>query len=206
MFTGLVQATGKVTSIDDGRLRLESAEPLGLEEGDSIAVNGVCLTAAGVQGDRVDADVMAETLRRTALGALAPGSVVNLELPLRAGDPLGGHIVQGHVDGTAAVESVTEEGVARVVRVAAAQDLLRYIVEKGSVALDGVSLTVAEVDDAGFSVSLIPETLERTTFGALEPGRQLNVEVDVIAKYVEKLVDRDAKHSASVPNPSRHVA
>ena len=188
MFTGLVQSTGTVTSIADGRLRLETAELLGVEEGDSVAVNGVCLTAAGVDGAAIEADVMAETLRRTALGVLAPGAVVNLELPLRAGDPLGGHIVQGHVDGLAAVESITEEGFARVVRMAAPDDLLRYIVEKGSVALDGVSLTVAEVDDGGFSVSLIPETLERTTFGSLEQGRQLNVEVDVIAKYVEKLV------------------
>jgi len=188
MFTGLVQTTGTVTSIDDGRLRLETAEPLGVSEGDSVAVNGVCLTASAVAGNGVDADVMAETLRRTALGDLAPGAAVNLELPLRAGDHLGGHIVQGHVDGTAAVEAVADEGFARVVRIAASDDLLRYVVEKGSVAVDGVSLTVAEVDDGGFSVSLIPETLERTTLGSLEPGRQVNVEVDVIAKYVEKLV------------------
>ena len=188
MFTGLVQTTGTVTSIADGRLRLETAEPLGLSEGDSVAVNGVCLTAAAVAGNGVDADVMAETLRRTALGVLAPGAAVNLELPLRAGDHLGGHIVQGHVDGTADVEAVADEGFARVVRIAAPEDLLRYVVEKGSVAVDGVSLTVAEVDDGGFSVSLIPETLERTTLGSLEPGRQVNVEVDVIAKYVEKLV------------------
>ena len=188
MFTGLVQTIGTVTSIADGRLKLTTAEPLGLAEGDSIAVNGVCLTASGVAGTGFDADVMGETLRRTALGALAPGAEVNLELPLRAGDHLGGHIVQGHVDGTAAVESVTDEGFARVVRVSAPEDLLRYIVEKGSVAVDGVSLTVAEVDDGGFSVSLIPETLERTTLGAAEAGRQVNIEVDVIAKYVEKLV------------------
>ena len=188
MFTGLVQTTGTVTSIADGRLRLETAEPLGLAEGDSVAVNGVCLTAAGVAGNGFDADVMEETLRRTALGAVVPGAAVNLELPLRAGDPMGGHIVQGHIDGTAAVESSTEEGFARVVRITAPEGLLRYIVEKGSVAVDGVSLTVAEVGDGGFSVSLIPETLERTTLGSLEPGSQVNVEVDVIAKYVEKLV------------------
>ena len=114
----------------------------------------------------------------------------NLELPLRAGDHLGGHIVQGHVDGTATVEAVAEEGFARVVRISAPDDLLRYVVEKGSVAVDGVSLTVAEVDDDGFSVSLIPETLERTTLGSLEPGRTVNLEVDVLAKYVEKLVTR----------------
>jgi riboflavin synthase len=188
MFTGLVQATGTVSSIADGRLRLETAEPLAVEPGDSVAVNGVCLTAAAVEGNGIEADVMAETLRRSALGVLAPDAVVNLELPLRAGDPLGGHIVQGHVDGLAAVESITEEGFARVVRMAAPGDLLHYIVEKGSVAVDGVSLTVAEVDDDGFSVSLIPETLERTTLGSLEPGRQVNVEVDLIAKYVEKML------------------
>ena len=205
MFTGLVQTTGTVTSIADGRLRLETAEPLQVKEGDSVAVNGVCLTASSVGEDGIHADVMAETLRRTALGVLVPGAAVNIELPLRAGDHLGGHIVQGHVDGTATVEAVTEEGFARVVRIAAPEDLLRYVVEKGSVAVDGVSLTVAEVDGDGFSVSLIPETLERTTLGSLEPGRRVNVEVDVIAKYVEKLVDRGAKDSASVPNPSGHT-
>lgn len=188
MFTGLVQTTGKVTSIADGRIALDTPEALGLSEGDSVAVNGVCLTATGIEGTGFGADVMDETLRRTALGVLAPGDPVNLELPLRAGDHLGGHIVQGHVDGTGAVESVTEEGFARVVRIAAGEDLLRYVVEKGSVAVDGVSLTVAEVDDSGFAVSLIPETLERTTLGSAEPGRQVNLEVDVIAKYVEKLV------------------
>lgn len=188
MFTGLVQTTGKVTSIADGRLAVDTPEDLGLSEGDSVAVNGVCLTATGIEGTGFGADVMDETLRRTALGVLAPGDPVNLELPLRAGDHLGGHIVQGHVDGTGAVESVTEEGFARVVRIAAGEDLLRYVVEKGSVAVDGVSLTVAEVDHGGFAVSLIPETLERTTLGSAEPGRQVNLEVDVIAKYVEKLV------------------
>jgi riboflavin synthase len=188
MFTGLVQATGTVTSIEDGRLALETAEPLGLAEGDSVAVNGVCLTATGVQGPGFRADVMGETLRRTALGSLTAGSAVNLELPLRTGDPLGGHMVQGHVDGTGAVESVTEEGFARLVRIAAAEDVLRYVAEKGSVAVDGVSLTVAEVDEAGFTVSLIPETLERTTLGSAEPGRRVNLEVDVIAKYVEKML------------------
>ena len=188
MFTGLVQSTGTVTSIAGGRLALQTKGQLGLSEGDSVAVNGVCLTATDIGEHGFAADVMAETLRRTALGALSPGAAVNLELPLRAGDHLGGHIVQGHVDGTGAVESVTEEGFARLVRIAAAEEVLRYVVEKGSVAVDGVSLTVAEVDDGGFTVSLIPETLERTTFGSLEPGRRVNLEVDVIAKYVEKLV------------------
>ncbi len=192
MFTGLVQATGTVSAIDGGRLEVEADTPLELSEGDSIAVNGVCLTATSVTPGAFGADVMEETLRRTSLGALAPGGRVNLELPLRAGDHLGGHIVQGHVDGTGTVEAVAEEGFARVVRIAAAGDLLRYVVEKGSVAVDGVSLTVAEVDAEGFSVSLIPETLDRTTLGDLEPGGRLNLEVDVIAKYVEKLVSAHA--------------
>jgi riboflavin synthase len=186
MFTGLVKALGAVAAIDGGRLRVE-AEPLGLSEGDSIAVNGVCLTATGVEDGAFEADVMGETLRRSTLGSLAPGDAVNLEPPLRAGDPLGGHVMQGHVDGTGDVDSVTEEGFARVVRIAAAPELLRYVVEKGSIAVDGVSLTVAEVDGEGFSVSLIPETLERTTLGAAAPGRAVNLEVDVLAKYVEKL-------------------
>jgi riboflavin synthase len=188
MFTGLVQTTGTVTSIEAGRLALEAAEPLGLSEGDSVAVNGVCLTATGIDGAAFSADVMGETLRRSALGSLATGAAVNLELPLRAGDHLGGHIVQGHVDGTGAVESAEDDGFARVVRIAAGEDVLRYVVEKGSVAVDGVSLTVADVDDAGFTVSLIPETLERTTLDSAQAGRQVNLEVDVIAKYVEKML------------------
>ena len=188
MFTGLVQATGTIAALEDGRLSVRVEAPLGLAEGDSVAVNGVCLTATGIDGGaRFDADVMPETLRRTALGALSEGDAVNLELPLRAGDPLGGHMVQGHVDGTGTVDSVREEGLARVVRIAAGPDVLRYVVEKGSIAVDGVSLTVAEVDDDGFVVALIPETLERTTLGEAAPGRVVNLEVDVLAKYVEKL-------------------
>ena len=186
MFTGLVKTTGTVAAIAEGRLRVE-APALGLSEGDSIAVDGVCLTAAAVEDGAFEADVMGETLRRSTLGDRTPGDAVNLEPPLRAGDPLGGHVVQGHVDGTGKVESVTEEGIARVVRIAAAPDLLRYVVVKGSIAVDGVSLTVAEIDGEGFTVSLIPETLERTTLGAAVPGRPVNLEVDVLAKYVEKL-------------------
>jgi riboflavin synthase len=186
VFTGLVKATGQVAAHADGRLRIE-APPLGLREGDSIAVDGVCLTAAAVDGQSFEADVMGETLRRSTLGALAEGDRVNLEPPLRAGDPLGGHVVQGHVDGTGVVEAVTEDGFARVMRIAAGAELLRYVVEKGSIAVDGVSLTVAEVDGTGFAVSLIPETLERTTLAAAGPGDAVNLEVDVLAKYVEKL-------------------
>jgi riboflavin synthase len=189
MFTGLVQATGRIAALGEGRLSVRTEERLDLSEGDSVAVNGVCLTAAGVDGGHgFDADVMPETLRRTALGALAEGDAVNVELALRASDRLGGHMVQGHVDATGAVESVREEGFARVVRIAAGEDVLRYVVAKGSIAVDGVSLTVSAVDDAGFEVSLIPETLERTTLGGARPGRVVNLEVDVLAKYVEKLV------------------
>jgi riboflavin synthase len=194
VFTGLVETTARVRRVDpdgDG-VRLEVETPLAaeLEQGDSVAVNGVCLTAIEPASDRFKADVMAETLRRSSLGPLAAGDSVNLELPLRAGDRLGGHVVQGHVDGTGTVESAHDEGFARVVRIGAAPELLRYVVEKGSIAVDGVSLTVAEVDDDGFSVSLIPETLERTTLGQATPGRVVNLEVDVLAKYVEKLVAR----------------
>jgi riboflavin synthase len=187
MFTGLVEQKGRVQSAEGGRLVFETALAAELSEGDSVAVNGVCLTATGVDGGSFRADVMDETLRRSSLGRVGPGDEVNLELPLRAGDRLGGHIVQGHVDATGTVHSASDEGFARVVRIAAGADVVRYVVEKGSIAVDGVSLTVAEVDDEGFSVSLIPETLERTTLGSLEPGREVNLEVDVLAKYVEKL-------------------
>jgi riboflavin synthase len=187
VFTGLVETKGTVAGTGEGRLRVSTPLAEALEAGDSVAVNGVCLTAAHVGDGAFAADVMDETLRRTSLGALGDGDEVNLELPLRAGDRLGGHVVQGHVDGTGTVEWVREEGSARVLRVAAPARLLRYVVEKGSIAVDGVSLTVAEVDDHGFAFSLIPETLERTTLGAAAPGRRVNLEVDVFAKYVEKL-------------------
>jgi riboflavin synthase len=190
MFTGLVQATGTIASIREGRLSVRVEPPLELEIGDSVAVSGVCLTATEVDGHRFEADVMPETLRRTALGALAEGDLVNLELPLQASDRLGGHIVQGHVDGLGSIERVADEGFARSVRVSAVPELLRYVVEKGSIAVDGVSLTVTEVDGDGFSISLIPETLERTTLGAARAGQVVNLEVDVLAKYVEKLVSR----------------
>jgi riboflavin synthase len=186
VFTGLIQGTARVASLDDGRLRLEAG--LELADGDSVAVNGVCLTATAVGDGGFDADVMPETLRRTSLGALHPGDHVNVELPLRPSDRLGGHMVQGHVDGTGTVASITDEGFARLVRVSAPAELLRYVVEKGSIAVDGVSLTVFAVEDDAFTVSLIPETLERTTLGRAEPGRTVNLEVDVLAKYVEKLV------------------
>jgi riboflavin synthase len=194
MFTGLVETVGTVLEVErvgEGA-RLSVATPLAAElaDGDSVAVNGVCLTALGATGDGFAADVMAETLRRSSLAPLAAGDEVNVELPLRADGRLGGHVVQGHVDGVGRVASTADEGFARVVRVEAPSELLRYVVEKGSIAVDGVSLTVSAVDDEAFEVSLIPETLERTTLGALAPGRAVNLEVDVLAKYVEKLLNR----------------
>ncbi|MGK2939272.1 MAG: riboflavin synthase [Solirubrobacteraceae bacterium] len=192
MFTGLVEDLGRVAAVDatvDGvRLTLatELAPQIGL--GDSVAVNGVCLTATTLTGDAFTADVMHESLRRSSLGELRAGDPVNVERALRADARLGGHIMQGHVDGLARVTGVEDDGFARIVTIAP-QDpaLLRYVVEKGSIAVDGVSLTVARVDDESFAVSLIPETLERTNLGSAAPGRPVNLEVDVLAKYVEKL-------------------
>lgn len=191
MFTGLVAERGSVESVDQGadgvRLRVRARLAAELAVGDSVAVNGVCLTATAAGAGSFTADVVAETLRRSSLEPLAAGDEVNLELPLRALDRIGGHVVQGHVDGTGTVEDVAEEGFGRVVRIAADPTLLRYVVEKGSIAVDGASLTVASVDDDAFAVALIPATLERTTLGGAAPGRVLNLEVDVLAKYVEKL-------------------
>jgi riboflavin synthase len=192
MFTGLVADVGTVARVDttgDGvRLTVESRLAREVAEGDSVAVSGVCLTAVGVCGDRFGADVMHETLRRSSLADAATGSRVNLELALRAADRLGGHIVQGHVDGVGSVAGVREDGFARVVSIAAGSEILRYVVEKGSIAVDGVSLTVARVDGDGFDVSLIPETLARTTLATLTPGTPVNLEVDLLAKYVERLL------------------
>ena len=197
MFTGLVQATGTVGSLEreggGARLRLVSRLAGQLREGDSVAVNGVCLTATGVDEEGFAADLVRETLERSSLGPLAPGDRVNLELPVRAGDRLGGHVVQGHVDGTGTVESLRDDGLGRTLAIAAPAELLRYVVEKGSIAVDGVSLTVADVDASGFSAALVPETLERTTLGSLEPGARVNLEVDVLAKYVEKLLAATGK-------------
>ena len=198
MFTGLVAGKGTVRTLRDGRLEVETPLAAELSSGDSVAVNGVCLTAVQPDGASFRADVMPETLRRSSLGPLGEGDEVNLELPLRAGDRMGGHMVQGHVDATGRVEEVREEGCSRVVRVSAASDSLRYVVEKGSIAVDGVSLTVSAVDGRAFEVSLIPETLERTTLGEAAPGKTVNLEVDVLAKYVEKAIRaHSAEPSAS---------
>jgi riboflavin synthase len=194
MFTGLVMDLGEVEAVEqtgDGvRLRIATTLTPEISPGDSVAVNGVCLTAVEVLDSAFTADVMHETVNRTSIGD--HDGTVNLELPLRASDRLGGHVVQGHVDGTGRVAGVTEDGFARRVRVEPEdEELLRYVVEKGSIAIDGVSLTVAALDERGFEVSLIPETLERTTLGTTRPGARVNLEVDVLAKYVERLVNRD---------------
>jgi riboflavin synthase len=193
VFTGLVEDLGTVTSVDattDGvRIAINSPLARELSEGDSVAVNGVCLTATGLCGGELfGADVMNETLRRSSLSELEAGSRVNLELPLKPDSRLGGHIVQGHVDGVGAIGAVSDDGFAQRITILADPALLRYVVEKGSITVDGVSLTVASVTDTSFDVSLIPETLERTTLGATEEGTPVNLEVDIVAKYVEKLV------------------
>jgi riboflavin synthase len=194
MFTGLIADLGRVTMLErsgeGARVRIETSLAGELHDGDSVAVNGVCLTAAEVDGGSFAAEAMNETLARTSLAELDQGAQVNLELPLRAGDRLGGHVVQGHVDGIGTVAAVEEDGFARRARIEAGEEVLRYVVEKGSIAVDGVSLTVAEIDPRSFTVSLIPETLERTTLGGARPGQTVNLEVDVLAKYVEKAVNR----------------
>jgi len=194
MFTGLVADLGAVDAVDataDGvRLTVRTGLAGDIAEGDSVAVNGVCLTATRIDGGAFRADVMHETLRRSSLAGVVDGDGVNRELPLRAADRMGGHVVQGHVDGIGTLLEAREDGFARILVFEAAPELLRYVVEKGSIAVDGVSLTVASVTDAFFSVSLIPETLERTNLGAAAPGTLVNLEVDVLAKYVEKLMPR----------------
>ncbi len=192
MFTGLVADLGRVVDVErsaDGvRLRVSSALAAELSEGDSIAVNGVCLTATNVAEDGFNADVMNETLMLSSLAELGEDSPVNLELAMRAGDRLGGHMVQGHVDGVGSVTDVRSDGFSRRVTISATPELLRYVVHKGSVTVNGVSLTVTGLDDRSFTVSLIPETLERTNLGGAEPGMTVNLEVDVLAKYIERLM------------------
>ncbi|MGZ4382601.1 MAG: riboflavin synthase [Gaiellaceae bacterium] len=193
MFTGLIREVGRVAGVTggDGGVRLEIEAPLtsdGATIGDSVAINGVCLTVVGVDGVRLAFDAVPETLARSSLGRLIPGTPVNLEPALRAGDALGGHFVQGHVDGVGAVRTVEPEGGGRRLWFDAPPGLLRYVVEKGSISIEGTSLTVAALDEAGFAVALIPHTLAETTFGSLGPGDPVNLEVDVLAKYVERLL------------------
>jgi riboflavin synthase len=192
VFTGLISDLGTVWLLEPGEagaaVRIGTGLADELAAGDSIAVNGVCLTASEVGREEFAAQIMAETLARTSLGTLHGGMRVNLELPLRASDRLGGHVVQGHVDGTGTVLGVRGDGFARVLEIDADPRLARYLVEKGSVAVDGVSLTVSGVGERGFSVSLIPETLRRTNLGGLGEGAVVNLEVDILAKHLERLL------------------
>ncbi|GHI84294.1 riboflavin synthase [Streptomyces xanthophaeus] len=193
MFTGIVEELGEVAAVEQlaeaSRFRLRG--PLvtdGAKHGDSIAVNGVCLTVVDTADGEFTADVMQETLNRSSLGALAPGSRVNLERPMALGGRLGGHLVQGHVDGTGAILSRTPSEHWEIVKVALPENLSRYVVEKGSITVDGVSLTVVEAAADWFTISLIPTTLALTTLGLKQPGDPVNLEVDVLAKYVERLL------------------
>lgn len=193
MFTGLIAELGTVERLAEGStscqltVRAQKILP-GVKIGDSIAVNGVCLTVVHLQGNRFTADVMPETVRRTTLRQLQPGDRVNLEKALRPTDGLDGHIVQGHVEGVGTIREITPEGNALVYHIETPKELLRYIVEKGSVAIDGISLTVTETDDTGFSVSLIPHTAKMTTLGYKSVGDSVNLETDILARYVEKML------------------
>jgi riboflavin synthase len=192
VFTGIIREVGTVEAMergDDGaRIRIATGLDGELRDGDSVAVAGACLTVAARGAGTVEADVMNQTLSLTTLGQLAPGDGVNLEPALRAGEPLGGHLVQGHVDGTGEVSGVREDGIARRLAIAVPAELRGYLIERGSVTVDGVSLTVVALAPDGFEVSLIPETLERTTLGGLAAGDRVNLEMDVIARYAERLV------------------
>ena len=192
MFTGLISDLGSVSALERGAggatLAIRTQLAAELQTGDSLAVNGVCLTASAVEDRGIRADVMRETLARSALGSLRAGDAVNLELPLRAGDRLGGHVVQGHVDGTGSVREVRSEGFARVLEIDTEERLARLMVEKGAVAVDGVSLTVGRVREDGFQIRLIPETLNRTNLGSAGVGDLVNIEVDVLAKQVARLI------------------
>jgi len=192
MFTGIVEQIGTVTSVDQTsaahRLVVRGAALGDLAIGASIAVNGVCLTAVEPAGDEVAVDVIPETLSRTNLGRLGVGSQVNLERPMRADGRFDGHVVQGHVDGTGTVTSIRDDEDGTTMRVETGAELMRYIVEKGSITVDGVSLTVAAADETGFEVALIPHTVEVTTLGLRNVGDTVNLETDVLAKYVERLM------------------
>jgi riboflavin synthase len=194
VFTGIVAELGEVEAVDssgDGaRVRVRAKLASELAPGDSVSVNGACLTAATAADGAFEADVMNQTLELTTLGGLGAGDRVNLELALRAADRLGGHIVQGHIDGSGEVISTEADGIARRVRVRLPEELLPYVVERGSIAVEGVSLTVAGLGEDWVEVSLIPETLERTTLGQREPGDRVNVECDVVARYVQRMLPR----------------
>ena len=193
MFTGIVRELGRVAALEGGEsgvtLEIEAPDTAASTAvGDSVAIDGVCLTAESVGAGRIRFHAVPETLDRTSLGRLEAGAAVNVEPALRAGEPLGGHVVQGHVDGLGSVRSVEREGEGRRVVIDAPPTIIRYCVEKGSVTVGGVSLTIAALDAGSFSVALVPHTLSATTLGSLAPGQPVNLEVDVLAKYVERLM------------------
>jgi riboflavin synthase len=199
VFTGIVREVGRVVSLDgdaaaaNGSLRLEVEAPAtapGVAIGDSVSISGCCLTAVEIANGRIGFDVVPESLARTSLAGLAPGDRVNVEPALRAGEPLGGHYVQGHVDAVGTVRRIDAGEDGTRVWVDAPDEILRYVVEKGSIAIDGTSLTVSALDDAGFEVALVPHTLAATTLGELAAGDPVNLEPDVLAKYVERLLAR----------------
>ena len=194
IFTGIVSELGEVEAVESeaggARIRIKAGLVSELDPGDSVAVNGACLTASAVEDGSFEAEVMKRTLGLTTLGSLEPAGRVNLELPLRPQDRIGGHVVQGHVDGTGNVASIEPDGFARRLRVELPEDLLGYVVERGSIAIEGVSLTVAALAEGAVEVSLIPETLERTTLGSLRKGDRVNVECDVMARYVRSMMPK----------------
>ena len=203
MFTGIVEEVGIVKAVSSTGLTVAAAKVLeGTGPGDSIAVNGVCLTATDLSGDLFSVDVMPETLRRTNLGSLRPGDGVNLERPLAVGGRFGGHFVQGHVDGTGELLSVTPEGDALLLQFKAPQDIMKYVVQKGFIAVDGVSLTVVGCGSGAFSVSLVGYTREHTTLGSRKPGDMVNLEVDILSKYVEQL--KEAKSALTTDFLAEH--
>jgi len=188
MFTGIVEETGKVISAKSGGLSITADKALeGMQPGDSVAVNGACLTVAGFDNKSFSAAVMPETLKRSNLGSLSAGDEVNLERSLTLQKGIGGHLVQGHIDGTGLVSAIVPDGEARLITVTASSPVMRYIVENGFIAVDGVSLTVVKCDDASFTVSIVGYTGEHTTLEARKAGDEVNLEVDIIAKYVERL-------------------
>jgi riboflavin synthase len=206
LFSGLVADLGRLADLSHGpdgaRLTVKTSLAGEIEEGDSIAVNGTCLTATTVEPDGFTADAMNQTLEMTSLGSLRAGDPLNLELALRAGDRLGGHIVQGHVDGVGEVFSAEPDGFSLRLRVRLDEHLLRYVIPQGSITLEGVSLTVADTRDGWIEVALIPETRERTSLGTLEAGRPVNVECDVIARYVERMVSPYGVEVSAQPDPT----
>ena len=198
MFTGIIEELGSVDEVREDGLTVRAARVLeDAHQGDSICINGVCLTVTAMRDGSFSVDTVPETRRRTNLGDLKPGDGVNLERALRPNDRMGGHFVQGHIEGTARVESVTEDGPALMIRLGAPPELMRYIVSKGFIAIDGTSLTVVDRDDGGFSVTIIPLTQEWTTLGRRRAGDRVNLETDILARYVEQLSARPAPGSST---------